>query len=128
MRRTTLSISVRKRRPKPGASTSYQSCAATSSARAASVKRTGTLRATLFEFCLKGFPSDALGAVVIERCEATLKLGLLGRCQSHLVVIQAVPKLRDQCKTFLRGQEGDFVMSELHWFRLAEPTASADSS
>ena len=41
MRRMTLSISARKRRPKPGASASYQSCASMSSARAASVKRTG---------------------------------------------------------------------------------------
>jgi hypothetical protein len=41
MRRTTLSISARKRPPKPGASASYQSCASMSSARAASVKRTG---------------------------------------------------------------------------------------
>ena len=92
-----------------------------SSARAASVSEPATLRATLFEFCLKSFPSDALGAVVIERCEATLKLGLLGRRQLHLVVIQAVPKLRDQCKPFIRGQASDFVMSELHWFRLADP-------
>jgi hypothetical protein len=51
-----------------------------------------------------------LSAVVIERCEATLKLGLLGRRQLHLVVIQAVPKLRDPCKPFVRGQPGDFVM------------------
>ena len=49
------------------------------------------------------------------------KLGLLGRRQLHLVVIQAVPKLRDQCKPFIRGQASDFVMSELHWFRLADP-------
>jgi hypothetical protein len=33
MRRTTLSISARKRRPKPGASASYHSCASMSSAR-----------------------------------------------------------------------------------------------
>ena len=58
---------------------------------------------------------------MIDRCEATLKLCLLGRRQLHLVVIQAVPKLRDQCKPFVRGQPSDFVMSELHWFRLAEP-------
>ena len=56
------------------------------------------------------------------------KLGLLGRRQLHLVVVRAVPKLRDQCKPFIRRQAGDFVMSELHWFRLAEPTASVDSS
>jgi hypothetical protein len=91
-------------------------------------KANAILRATLFEFCLKGFPSDALGAVAIERCEATLKLGLLGGRQLHLVVIPTVPKLRDQCKPFIRGQAGDFVMSELHWFRLADPTASVDSS
>jgi hypothetical protein len=30
------------------------------------------------------------------------KLGLLGRRQLHLVVVQAVPKLRDQCKPFTR--------------------------
>ena len=63
---------------------------------------------------------------MIERCEATLKLDLLGRRQLHLMVIQAFPKLRDQCKPFIRGQVGDFVMSELHWFKLAEPTASVD--
>ena len=57
-----------------------------------------------------------------------LKLGLLGWHQSHLVLIQAVPKLRDQCKPLIRGQAGDFVMSELHWFRLAEPAANVDSS
>jgi hypothetical protein len=66
--------------------------------RAASVKRTDTLQATLFEFCLKGLPSDALGAVVIDRYEVTLNLGLLGRRQSHLVVIPAVPKLRETAK------------------------------
>ena len=26
------------------------------------------------------------------------------------------------------GQAGDFVMSELHWFRLAEPAVNVDSS
>jgi hypothetical protein len=40
--------------------------------------------------------------------------------------LQAVPKLRDQSKPFIRGQAGDFVMSELHWVKLAEPTASVD--
>jgi hypothetical protein len=82
----------------------------------------------MFELCFKGLPSDALSAVVIERGQATIKLGLLGRCQLHLVVIQAVPKLRDQSKPFIRGEAGDFVMSELHWFRLADPTTSVDSS
>jgi hypothetical protein len=41
MRPTTLSISARKRPSKPVTSASYQSCASMSSARAASVKRTG---------------------------------------------------------------------------------------
>jgi len=54
-----------------------------------------------------------VSAVVIECCEAKLKLGLLGQRQLHLVVIQAVPKLRDQCKPFVRGQPGDFVTSEV---------------
>ena len=58
----------------------------------------------------------------------TLKLGLLARRQLHLVVIQAVPKLGDQCKPFVGGQSADFVMSELHWFRLAETTLSVDST
>jgi len=35
-----------------------------------------------------------VSAVVIKGCDATLKLSLLGRHQLHLVVIQAVPKLR----------------------------------
>ena len=39
---------------------------------------------------------------MIERGQATIKLGLLGRRQLHLVVIQAVPKLRDQSKPFIR--------------------------
>jgi hypothetical protein len=47
-----------------------------------------------------------LGAVLIERCQATLKLGLLRGRQLHVVVVQAVPKLRDQCKSFIRGQAG----------------------
>jgi hypothetical protein len=36
---------------------------------------------------------DDLGAVVIERCEATLKLDLLGRRQLHLMAIQTGPAL-----------------------------------
>jgi hypothetical protein len=50
--------------------------------------------ARLFEFCLKGFPCYALGVVLIECCQAALKLSYLGRRQLHLVVVQAVPKRR----------------------------------
>jgi hypothetical protein len=45
-----------------------------------------------------------LGAVLIERCQAALKLGLLDGPQWHLVVVQAVPKLRDECKPFIRRE------------------------
>jgi hypothetical protein len=66
-----------------------------------------------------------LGAVVIERCEATLKLGSLGRVNctcGH----PGCPKAARSRQAVHPGQAGDFVMSELHWFRLAEPTVSVD--
>src|SRR5260370_41062184 len=88
MRWTTLSISARKRRPKPGASASYQSCASLSSARAASVKRNRPhLGATLLKFGFEGFPGDGLGAVIIERRQTALELGLLRRRPLDLVVL-----------------------------------------
>jgi hypothetical protein len=61
-----------------------------------------------------------LGAVLIERCQAALKLGLLDGRQLHLVVVQAVPKLRDERKPFIRREAGDFVTRELHRSSLPE--------
>jgi hypothetical protein len=48
------------------------------------------------------FPSDASDAVAIDRSQAALKLGLLRGRQLHQMVFQAVPKLCDQCKPFVR--------------------------
>jgi hypothetical protein len=73
---------------------------------------------------LRGFPRYALGTVVIERRQAVLEFGLLCGSQLHLVVVEAVPKLGDQCKPFIRGQTRDFVMSELHRCRLLEAKSS----
>jgi hypothetical protein len=61
-----------------------------------------------------------LGAVLIERCQAALKLSLLDGRQLHLVVLQAVPKLRDERKPFIRREAGDFVTGELHRSSLHE--------
>jgi hypothetical protein len=37
------------------------------------------------------------------------------------VVVQAVPKLRDERKPFIRREAGDFVMREVHRSSLPEP-------
>jgi hypothetical protein len=61
-----------------------------------------------------------LGAVLIERCQAALKLALLDGRQLHLVVLQAVPKLCDERKPFIGREAGDFVTRELHRSSLPE--------
>ena len=45
----------------------------------------------MLKFGLEGFPGDALGAVVVERRQTALELGLLRRRQLDLVVLEAIP-------------------------------------
>jgi len=42
----------------------------------------------------------------------------------HLVVVQAVPKLRDERKPLIRRESSDFVMRKLHRSSLAETECS----
>ena len=63
----------------------------------------------MFEFNLERFPRNALAAVMLERGQAVFQFALLGGCQWYLVLVQAVPKLRNQRKPFIRGEAGDLV-------------------
>lgn len=78
------------------------------------------LPATLFEFCLKAFPVGTLHATVLKCRQAPLQFLLLRGCDRDLVLVKAIPELRDQRETFVGRQAGDFVGSEFHCSNVAQ--------
>ena len=67
---------------------------------------------------------------MIKCREPALELDLLCRRQLHLMVIEAVPKLGNEHKAFIRRETGDLVMGEQPLSRLPDPATydNSDSS
>jgi hypothetical protein len=78
------------------------------------------LRASLFEFGLEIFPSDAAIAVLVERCQPTVKFRLLSVGQRYVIVFKTVPQLRDQRQAFIRRQAIDLFRAEFHRIKLCQ--------
>jgi hypothetical protein len=68
------------------------------------------LRAALFEFGLECRPRHALVAIVIEGRHAVFKFGPLRISQRKLIVIETVPKLRNERKSLGRRQTDNLVV------------------
>lgn len=74
--------------------------------------RPDPLRATLLKLGFQSRPGYTLAPVLVERCNAEVKLRPLCGCQGKVVVLQAIPKLRNQRKALWRGQTHKLVVGE----------------
>lgn len=112
MRSANASKAFRKRRPKPPAWPSYQSCASISSTLAARMKTTVNATGNAVQVQPSTSSTSRRFAGRSRARPRAFKLRLLRSRQWKVIVIQAVPKLRNKRNPFGRRQADSLVGGE----------------
>lgn len=81
----------------------------------------GESGAALFKLCFEGCPGDSLSAILIERGEAGVECCLLGGGQGKMILVKAVPELRDEGEALGGRQSREFFRAQpFHEMRIGD--------